>query len=152
MTEVVIHDMIASHMNILCHPLCASIPICISEGDAPRDNDFSLLRTSSAYYSVHKKVGGSMFAFHQMKKHFFLFLDFQGLIEDLRNALSPTKEKTTKAAQRGKTGQRPKRGKKAAGFTSAQSTLFSYLVVSNACAPDQYKDSCNLAFSVAICL
>jgi hypothetical protein len=117
-----------------------------------QENDFGLLRTSSAYYSVHKKVGGSMFAFHQMKKHFFLFLDFQGLIEDLRNALSPTKEKTTKAAQRGKTGQRPKRGKKAAGFTSAQSTLFSYLVVSNACAPDQYKDSCNLAFSVAICL
>jgi hypothetical protein len=73
---------------------------------------------------MHKKVEVLCFFFIKWKKPSFSSLDFQGLIADLRNALSPTKQKMQKAAQRGETKQQLKRGGKVAGFTSVHYTLF----------------------------
>jgi hypothetical protein len=55
-------------------------------------------------------------------------LDFQKLAPDLCNALSLTKQKKQQAAQEGKMKKQSKRGKKVAGITSAQSTLYLYFV------------------------
>ena len=70
-----------------------------------------------------------MFAWSQKTKISSLSsLDFQKLAPDLCNALSLTKQKKQQAAQEGKMKKQSKRGKKVAGITSVQSTLYLYFV------------------------